>query len=257
MNLATGRAARNSIRPRQHEQERRIAQAISEAGYPTIRRTPQTTRRIPWNVGLSVRPTRPPAGVAGGGGCCVWLPVEVAHWISQLTGREHYAMAAQSMAMGWVALISSTAALIFVGSRFYASAWKARLHRTRQHGHAHLDRREGGVFYSLAYFIGGLAKVWPARREHDLYFMEASGLLALDQPGHWLESRCGNPAGSAIRELLQTCLRRTALRIKGRFFGDSEEIPASRWKFDDLVLVRPGRSYSGRWNGDRRPVHRR
>src|SRR5207302_10244611 len=40
---------------------------------------------------------------------------------------------------------------------------------------------------------------------HDLpalYFMEATGLLALISVGHWLEARARDAAGSAIRELL-------------------------------------------------------
>ncbi|MBW3671092.1 MAG: hypothetical protein KY432_05395, partial [Acidobacteria bacterium] len=64
---------------------------------------------------------------------------------------------------------------------------------------------------SLVAFIGYLAGWWG--QLPDLYFMEATGLLALISLGHWLEARARTAAGSAIRELLNLAPA-TALRLR-------------------------------------------
>src|SRR5262249_52040370 len=57
-------------------------------------------------------------------GLILWLPVELAHWILGAVYPEAH------MAMIWVAFITSTLAMIYVGSSFYKSAWTALLLRT-------------------------------------------------------------------------------------------------------------------------------
>ena len=63
--------------------------------------------------------------------------------------------------------------------------------------------------YSAVAFGGYLAGRWHVLP--DLYFMEATGLLALISLGHWLEARARQSAGSAIHELLELAPA-TALR---------------------------------------------
>jgi Cu+-exporting ATPase len=91
--------------------------------------------------------------------------------------------------------------------------------------------------YSLAYFAAGLAGMVRPPNLHQLYFMEASGLLALISLGHWLEARARQAAGSAIRELLNLAPS-TALRLDES--GQPHEVPAAMLEVGDRVLVRPG-----------------
>ena len=70
--------------------------------------------------------------------------------------------------------------------------------------------------YSLVALGGHLLGWWSTLP--DLYFMEATGLLALISLGHWLEARARQSAGNAIRELLQLAPP-TALLLEGSGFG--------------------------------------
>src|SRR5205085_5595174 len=59
-------------------------------------------------------------------GVVLWLPLEATHWLLYVTskghGEEH---AGGTNWMTWAALVASTIAIIYVGSSFYRSAWKA------------------------------------------------------------------------------------------------------------------------------------
>ena len=73
--------------------------------------------------------------------------------------------------------------------------------------------------YSLVPLLGHLSLGWPLA---DLYFMEATGLLALISLGHWMEARARESAGSAIRQLL-TLAPATAWRVgEARKWGVTE-----------------------------------
>ena len=50
-------------------------------------------------------------------------PVEATHWILQLTSGGHHAHGVNWMT--WAGLITSSFAIVYVGSAFYRSAWKA------------------------------------------------------------------------------------------------------------------------------------
>jgi Cu+-exporting ATPase len=132
-------------------------------------------------------------------GLLLWLPVEIAHWVLQLTYPHWHA---GHEAMNWIALITSTACLIYVGSRFYKSAFNALLHRTTNMDTLIAMGASVAYFYSLTYFVGGLCRAWPMPMGDELYFMEGSALLALISLGHWLEANARRSAGSAIRELM-------------------------------------------------------
>src|SRR5204862_3137991 len=87
--------------------------------------------------------------------------------------------------------------------------------------------------YSLCALIGHLARGWPLP---DLYFMEATGLLALVSLGHWLEARARESAGSAIRELLNLAPA-TAIRLRGSV---QEQVGVQELQVRDVIVVRPG-----------------
>jgi Cu+-exporting ATPase len=154
-------------------------------------------------------------------GIILWLPLEATHWITQIvTGHAHDHMAAQMMWMGWATLIASTIAMTYVGGRFYASAWSALRHATSNMDTLISMGATVAYGYSLVYFVGGMIGTWPAPTLHDLFFMEASGLLALISLGHWLEARAKRSAGSAIRKLLELAPERALLIEDDAAVGD-------------------------------------
>jgi P-type Cu+ transporter len=171
-------------------------------------------------------------------GILLWLPLEAIHWTMRAVGPVHYRlMPAQAMWMGWAALIASTIAVLYVGSRFYASAFRALRMRTSNMDTLISLGATVAYGYSLIYFVAGLLGWLSPPTEDRLYFMEASGLLALISLGHWLEARARQSAGSAIRELLNLAPS-VALRLDEQ--NEPKEVPAGELRVGDRVLVRPG-----------------
>ncbi len=164
-------------------------------------------------------------------GIALWLPVELAHWIAYLAGASH----SSHLAFAWIGLATSTLAIGYVGWGFYKSAWSAARHGTTNMDTLISLGATVAYAYSLVAFIGHLAGAWTPLPH--LYFMEATGLLALISLGHWLEARARDAAGSAIRELLQLTPA-TALRLDD---GDQPtETPVANLQRGDRVLIRPG-----------------
>jgi Cu+-exporting ATPase len=164
----------------------------------------------------------------------LWLPVELLHWI--LTASGSHAVHGLGW-MTWLSLAASTIAIIYVGSAFYRSAWRALRRRTSNMDTLIAMGASVAYVYSLLALLGYLAGAW--RRLPDLYFMEAAGLLALISLGHWLEARARDRAGSAIRELLNLAPA-TALRMSDDNGERTEEVPVAQLQLGDRVLVRPG-----------------
>ncbi len=244
VNLATGRAS-IEFDPSQTNPGQ-VAGAIAEGGYPA---TPADATQLSADsqeqrIGRQAKEAaawlwRAAVGVA------LWLPVELLHWLRMLTHSHVHALA-QSDWLGWAALVSSMIALIYVGGKFYASAWAALKHKTSNMDTLIAMGASVAYFYSLTYFVGGLTGAWRPPMGHELYFMEASGLLALISLGHWLEARARQSAGRAIRELMNLTPA-TALRLPPKSTGaenqqqDSfEQVPAASLEIGDRILVRPG-----------------
>ncbi|HZL37362.1 MAG TPA: heavy metal translocating P-type ATPase, partial [Tepidisphaeraceae bacterium] len=248
VNLARGRAALQFDPARTNP--RQVADAITGAGYPTA----------PEEVGIALgnaeekrllRQThearawyrRALAGVI------LWLPLEVTHWLMQLAGpHAHHQIPAQSTVMGWLALAASTIAIIYVGSRFYVSAFNALRRGTSNMDTLISMGASVAYIYSLIFFFGGLSGTWPAPTLDQLFFMEATGLLALISLGHYLEARARQSAGSAIRQLLELAPS-VALRLEspaddGHAADGSpaspREIPVADLQVGDRILIRPG-----------------
>jgi Cu+-exporting ATPase len=220
VNLARGRA---SVRfdPALTD-AKQVAKAISDSGYSATPEeagvaTGATEERRQRRQADAAREwfRRAMAGIV------LWLPLEVAHWVMQIFSPHAHHAAAQSTWIGWAALISSTFALAYIGGGFYASAWAALRHRTSNMDTLISMGASVAYGYSLACFVGGLLHLWPPPMMHELYFMEAAGLLALISLGHWLEARARQSAGSAIRELL-TLTPEVALRVEGGGDGEME-----------------------------------
>ena len=272
VSLARGRA---SVRfdPAQTTPET-IAAAATDAGYPSAPESPgvaagnveeerllrQTREARAWFWRFIV-------------GAILWFPLEATHWLMAALGIGHaHHLPAGRTWMGWAALLTSTAAMLYLGGKFYRSAWGALRRGTSNMDTLISMGATVAYAYSLTYFAGGLLGWWSPPRTDQLYFMEAAGLLALISLGHWLEARARQSAGRAIRELLDLAPA-TALRLREetRGQGDTEtrgqrdegehrprgavslspsplvplspvfdEVPVAALSPGDRVLVRPG-----------------
>ena len=234
VNLARGMAG-ISFDPKRTSPNQ-IAEAITRAGYPA---TPERagldaaaseTRRLDRQL-HEARAWFNRAVV----GLLLWLPLEAIHWLTQLRHAPH--LPAQQSALGWTAILLSTISMLYLGSRFYASAFRALRMRTSNMDTLIALGASVAYGYSLVYFLAGWSGVLPPPYPHQLYFMEAAGLLALISLGHWLEARARQSAGSAIRELLNLAPS-MALRLDEK--NEPREVRSASLAIDDRVLVRPG-----------------
>ena len=249
VNLATGRAAVRFDPARTGPDA--VARAITDSGYPaTIHQDHGAAESVDTHHdGSESRAWAWRALV----GVLLWLPIETMHWIGAITAPAHYAMAAQSMSMGWAAFITGTLAIVLVGSRFYASAWKALRHRTTNMDTLISIGASVAYGYSLIYFLGGLAEF--CRRRHPMICTSWKlGLCrALISVGHWLEARARTSAGSMIGQLLEfggairwaLCeLRDGTQTLPPKLTQNSGSRAA---EVGDRILIRPGDKRAPRW----------
>ncbi len=201
-------------------------------------------------------------------GVVLWFPLELTHWTLWLLSDGHDAHAGHrtgsALWMEWLALATSTTALLLVGGAFYRSAWGALRRGTSNMDTLISMGATVAYLYSLVAFGGYLLGTWGTLP--DLYFMEATGLLALISLGHWLEARAREAAGSAIRQLLNlapaVALRANEGVESGEWSVGSKEnsgialpllptphspppapfteVPVAELQLGDRVLVRPG-----------------
>jgi Cu+-exporting ATPase len=162
-------------------------------------------------------------------GVALWLPVEAVHWTLHFSGRH------AGDWMEWVALATSTTAMVLVGSAFFRNAWSALRRRTTDMDVLIAMGTSVAWLYSLVSFAGYQLGAWATLP--NLYFMEATGLLALISLGHWLEGRARQSAGRAIHELLQLAPSK-ALRLDAA--DVPVEVPVAALLPGDRLLVRPG-----------------
>ncbi len=245
VNLARGRAV-VQYDPRQASPQQ-IADAVSKSGYSAMVEALQSTD--PNTSPEEARVARQAATANSWfhraiAGLVLWLPVELTHWIVQLTTDSAAHIHRRVDWMVWLSLASSSIALVYVGAAFYRNAFAAA-----KRGATDMDTliamgASVAYGYSLVALIGFLAGKWTTLP--DLYFMEASGLLALISFGHWLEAKARSSAGRAIHELL-TLAPSTALRYARQHENDRlatdqppTSVPVSALVVGDEILIRPG-----------------
>ncbi|CAN5429199.1 hypothetical protein BH10PLA1_BH10PLA1_10760 [soil metagenome] len=163
-------------------------------------------------------------------GVILWLPLEATHWILQaFGGHAVHSVRADHDWVSLAALATSSVAIVYVGGKFYRSAFSALRRGTTNMDVLIAMGASVAYFYSLTLLAGGLLGWWNPPAAGRLYFMEATGLLALISLGHWLEARARQTAGSAIRELLDltpaTALRLTPSPRRGEGGGEGRDVP--------------------------------
>jgi Cu+-exporting ATPase len=204
----------------------KVAEAITRSGYNAAPRSSIAPMHDHHNHNHHANPWARRAIT----GIILWFPLELSHWIMQIT-MPHHEMAG----MTWTALATSTIAILYIGHAFYSSAFRALRHRTSNMDTLIAMGATVAYGYSLIALVGHWLGLWSPPR--DLYFMESTGLLALISLGHWLEARARDSAGHAIRELM-TLAPPTALRLDKA--DTPHEVPLAEIRKGDRLLVRPG-----------------
>jgi Cu+-exporting ATPase len=129
---------------------------------------------------------------------------------------------------GWLQFILATAVQFGLGWRFYRSGW-------------HAARNLAGNMDLLVAL--GTSAAWglsswmlvSGHQDH-LYYDSSAVVIALVLLGKWLEARAKRQAGKAIRAL--SALRPETARV--RRDGADQEIPLTKLRLGDLVVVKPG-----------------
>jgi P-type Cu+ transporter len=224
VSLATGTAALKLDAEKATPE--RVAKAITDSGYQAAPRSDDAHSHHDHGHDHHATPWAHRAIT----GIILWFPLELTHWVMKIA-MPHHEMAW----LTWAALITSTIAILYIGRAFYASAFKALRHRTSNMDTLIAMGATVAYGYSLVALAGHWLGLWPVPR--DLYFMEATGLLALISLGHWLEARARDSAGNAIRELM-TLAPPTALRLDET--DTPQEVPLAKVQKGDRLLVRPG-----------------
>jgi Cu+-exporting ATPase len=239
VNLARGRAELffDPDRDDADDVTRAAAVAISEAGYPATAEASgaasadaeaQRLQRQAQDARAWLR-----RAIAA---LILWFPVELTHWLLTLFAPAHsgHVIGGHTLWMAWLGLITGTLAVVYVGAGFYRGAWNGLKHGTSNMDTLIALGTTVAYGYSVIAFVGFIAGGW--EKLPDLYFMEATGLLALISLGHWLEARARQSAGSAIHELLELAPV-VAQRLDD---AGTLEVPVSSLEIGDRVLVRPG-----------------
>ena len=232
----------------------RVATAITDAGYPSSIEAAMTHAE---HAGHEAAHAAEHAGAwrrRAIVGVALWAPVEALHWTLTLAGSH----AAHGITwMTWLALVTSTASIAFVGGAFYRSAFAALRRGTTNMDTLISMGATVAYGYSLVALVGALAGAWTIP-DH-VYFTESTALLALISLGHYLETRARDRAGIAIRDLMKLASD-TALRLpseaapKKRLLSlgviqpganavasdEPVEVPVGELVVGDRVLVRPG-----------------
>ncbi len=133
--------------------------------------------------------------------------------------------------VNWLFLALATPVQFYTGWDYYTGGWKSI-----KNGSANMDVLVA-LGSSVAYFYSLFVLFNPLLGQH-VYFETSAVIITLIKLGKMLESRTKARTGGAIRKLMG--LRpKTATILED---GQERDIPLSRVKVGDVVIVRPGES---------------
>ena len=129
---------------------------------------------------------------------------------------------------GWLQFILATIVQFGLGWRFYRAGWHAAKALS-----GNMD-----LLVALGTSAAWGLSTWMLASGHEahLYYDSSAVVIALVLLGKWLEARAKRQAGKAIRAL--SALRPETARV--RRDSTDEEVPLTRVKLGDLVVVKPG-----------------
>jgi P-type Cu+ transporter len=163
-------------------------------------------------------------------GAVVWVPLELLHWFGHHAGVDVHAGPGL-----WLSILAATGVFLFVGSAFFASAWRAARARS-----TNMDTLVSlGAIAAFGLSIANLVRQRLGVEEAPLYFVEASGLLTLIAIGHFIEARMSARAGDALRELLHLQPDEVT-RLESPDDAEGRPVPSADVMPGQFVLIRPG-----------------
>ena len=131
--------------------------------------------------------------------------------------------------VNWLFWVLATPVQFYTGWDYYVGGWKSLKNRS-----ANMDVLVA-MGSSVAYFYSFAVLIFPSLGQH-VYFETSAVIITLIKLGKMLESRTKGRTGGAIRKLMG--LRpKTATVLED---GTEKEIPLTRVKKGDIVIVRPG-----------------
>ena len=157
-------------------------------------------------------------------GIGLWAPLEILHWTAA-------AIDWHGPWMSWLMFTGALVIIIFAGSEFYKSAWKAAIRRT-----TNMDTLIS-IGATTAFTYSTIVLLFQLDHDHPTYFAEAAGLLGIVSLGHWLEARASYKAGSAVRELLR--LQPETAEVLDDD-GSTRIVPTSLVQAGERLIIRPG-----------------
>lgn len=171
-------------------------------------------------------------------GLGLWVPLESLHWLAPHHrdggGGGGGGGAHGSVVVDTLLLVGSTIAVAIVGSGFFASAWRAALHRTTNMDTLISMGVLAAYLLSLATYV---AQRFGRMDGSPLWFAEAVAILGIVSLGHYLEARASAKAGGAVEELLALQPEVADVRRSG---GATERVAVVDVRAGDEVVVRPG-----------------
>ena len=178
--------------------------------------------------GTAVPETRTSPGLPG------WWPVALSALLSAPLVAPMLAMpfGIHWALPGWLQLALATPVQFWLGARFYRAGWKAVLARS---GNMDLLVALGtSAAYALSLYL--LLRHGDHEGMGHLYFESSAVVITLVLLGKWLEARAKHQTVAALRAL--ESLRATMAIVRK---GQQEiEVPVSRVRVGDIVVVRPG-----------------
>ncbi|MRG44659.1 heavy metal translocating P-type ATPase [Chitinophaga sp. SYP-B3965] len=136
----------------------------------------------------------------------------------------------------WIMMILATPVVFYFGRNFFVNAWKQL-----KHGRANMDTLVAlstGIAWIFSAFNTIYPEFWHQRGLHPhVYFEAAAVVIAFISLGKLLEERAKSNTSSAIKKLMGL-QPKTVLLIDAS--GQTQEIPISNVKVQDILLVKPG-----------------
>jgi Cu+-exporting ATPase len=138
----------------------------------------------------------------------------------------------------WCSLALAGVVQVFAGARFYRGAWaQLKVGRSNMDTLVALGSTTAFAYSAWALFSGFSTWALLSGVGGHVYFMEAAAIITLISLGHWVESRVGARASSALRQLLDIA---PALARRRDPTGAEIEVPVAELRAGDLVGLRPG-----------------
>ncbi len=130
----------------------------------------------------------------------------------------------------------STPVVFWLGRDFFTDAWKQLKHRSANMNT--LVALSTGIAYLFSLFNMLFPQFWYSRGIHPhVYFEAASVIIAFILLGRMLEEKAKGNTSSAIKKLMGLQPKTVTIVYES---GTQEEIPISKIKTGDMLLVKPG-----------------